>query len=315
MTTNSRGFRDIDHQPTPPGLKVVILGDSFMEATQVEIAQGFPALLADQLSRSLEGPLEAINLGVAGFGTLQETLAYAVEGSRYRPRLVLLGFYLDNDLADNSEEITRKLPGLYPRPYLMDGILVPGNYQQALRAFDEALAHEREWRLFTLARSAFPPPPPEERWTEQEALMAKYSAYECVESPMVTRAWDTTSRIFDRLKRTVEADGARLAVFSIPSKLEIDTRYRNTKEEGRLAALCISDPPAWHRLASLLLERRIPFLDLRSAFRNAERRSDGPDLYLATDEHWSVDGHALAADFVADAIRDGGLISKPESRR
>ena len=44
-----------------------------------------------------------INLGVGGFGTLQELLVLEQEGLRFDPDLVILAFYFGNDVANNSK--------------------------------------------------------------------------------------------------------------------------------------------------------------------------------------------------------------------
>ena len=46
--------------------------------------------------------LEVINLGVGGYGTLQEYLVFQEFGQKFEPDLVLLGFYIRNDVQNNS---------------------------------------------------------------------------------------------------------------------------------------------------------------------------------------------------------------------
>ena len=102
ISINSHGMRDREHQPEkPPGIyRILLLGDSFMEANQVAFEDAFPHLLEAKL-----GPrFEVINASVSGWGTDDE-LTYLIRyGFRFEPDLVLLGMTLNNDIQDNLAE-------------------------------------------------------------------------------------------------------------------------------------------------------------------------------------------------------------------
>ena len=55
--TNSRGYRDVEHElEKPPGVyRVVVLGDSFMEAGQVALEESFARVLEDELDGARRG--------------------------------------------------------------------------------------------------------------------------------------------------------------------------------------------------------------------------------------------------------------------
>jgi hypothetical protein len=103
---NSRGFRDTEHAYARPAAtqRIVVLGDSFMEAYSVELEEAFHKQLEAALG-SRGRSVEVINLGVGGYGTLQEYLMFMHEGRRYEPDYVLLAFYPGNDLRNNSLEL------------------------------------------------------------------------------------------------------------------------------------------------------------------------------------------------------------------
>ena len=94
VSYNSRGWRDREHAITKPiGVKrVLLLGDSFLEAYSVNFEDSFTYLLEEKLNRTAASKIESINLGVGGYGTLQAQLAYHYEGAQYSPDIVLLGF-------------------------------------------------------------------------------------------------------------------------------------------------------------------------------------------------------------------------------
>ncbi|MAG56930.1 MAG: hypothetical protein CMJ83_11605 [Planctomycetes bacterium] len=93
---------------TPGKYRVLALGDSFTEGTQVEEKD----LFTSRLARSAPD-LEVINAGVGGYGTVQQYLALRDRWLAYSPDLVIVMFF-GNDLADNC------LPyyaGIGPRPH------------------------------------------------------------------------------------------------------------------------------------------------------------------------------------------------------
>jgi hypothetical protein len=77
------------------------LADSFGEALQVNLDQTYHKQLEGLLADSLGRPVEVINAGVGGWGTDQEAIFYVAEGFRYQPEVVLLAFFVRNDMVNN----------------------------------------------------------------------------------------------------------------------------------------------------------------------------------------------------------------------
>ena len=116
IATNSAGFHDIEHrlQKPPDVYRIVMLGDSFMEAVQVPVGQGF----AQQLQGALQGWLnekrvEVINLGISGTGPAQYLQVLKARGLAYRPDLVIMAVHPGNDFFDSY----RPLSGSVTKPY------------------------------------------------------------------------------------------------------------------------------------------------------------------------------------------------------
>src|SRR5882672_4747890 len=102
FVTNNRGLRDTRNfaYDKPLGvLRVLSLGDSHTQGYEVRQEATFSAVLERYLeSRSVRA--QVLNAGVSGFSTAEE-LAYLIsEGYKYKPDVVVLGFYA-NDLGDN----------------------------------------------------------------------------------------------------------------------------------------------------------------------------------------------------------------------
>ncbi|MCL4216425.1 MAG: SGNH/GDSL hydrolase family protein, partial [Candidatus Hydrogenedentes bacterium] len=174
---NSQGLRDREHayEPEPDVFRVLVLGDSFMEAQQVWLED----CLARQLEKKLAGRrVEVINLGVTAYGTAQEYLLLGAEGLKYQPDLVVLAFFAHNDLTNNAFKLERILWGrddirVAGRPFLLPGkgpelAFTTPDYEKALAQYDKSLGahaardsrralHERTviGQLYTLAQRAY----------------------------------------------------------------------------------------------------------------------------------------------------------------
>lgn len=102
VITNHHGFHDTDHTfKNPDNLRrVVILGDSFIEALQVSLHQTTGRLLETLLNKGDE-KWEVISLARAGNSTAEEIILWEEWGRKFKPEYVVLVF-AKNDLLENE---------------------------------------------------------------------------------------------------------------------------------------------------------------------------------------------------------------------
>lgn len=227
---NARGFRTPERPyAKPPGTKrIVLLGDSHTEAYTVSDEETYAQVLEHALDAPLEARVEVISLGVGGFSTDQELLAYAIEGRRYEPDLVLLQF-CPNDPPFNLLE--RYWRGLKPRfvrygeELLLHGVPTPDRRSSGL--LNHALLRGSNFaRIF-------------------EGVFARMALTKAVRDTDEEEAWRVTELLIRDLADMVRQDGARFAVFN------------SNPDDARADA----------RLRELLARRGIPFVDIAPAFR------------------------------------------------
>jgi hypothetical protein len=101
---NALGFRDRDHeQAKPPGTRrVVVIGDSFCEAIQVNLEETFHQTLERLLNDLGTARWEVINLGVGDFGTAQAYIALTEYGLAFQPDVIIHQVFPLNDICNNS---------------------------------------------------------------------------------------------------------------------------------------------------------------------------------------------------------------------
>ena len=98
LRVNSRGLRSPEFEvPKPPGLRrVLVLGDSVTFGWGVEEEQNFSRRLEEALRQQLACPVEVLNSGVSGYGTVEEADFFTHEGLAFEPDVVLI-YYVEND--------------------------------------------------------------------------------------------------------------------------------------------------------------------------------------------------------------------------
>ena len=102
FVTNSKGFRnaaDFPYEKPAGTLRILNLGDSHTLGTEARQDFTFSAV-APRALQARGTAAEGINAGVSGFSTGEALAFLENEGVKYRPDVVVLGFYA-NDFEDN----------------------------------------------------------------------------------------------------------------------------------------------------------------------------------------------------------------------
>jgi hypothetical protein len=311
---NSHGLRgpECAYQKTAGRRRVLLLGDSFVEGYTVAESATVGSLLESTLSAT-GGAWEVLNGGTHGWSTDQEYLFWREEGVRYEPDDVVLFFYY-NDLAGNVSADGKPRfeadgrGGLHlvnaPVPRPADGdedagrsrpfYLLPWRGSMALRLLSNRTSEGSPdlHRLLARAGLVVPAPegpPPKELWP-----------FGAVYRTETDEMWDRTTAILALLARDVRTAGARLFVFYVPARFEVDERaWSLTRKRYRLGPRWKPDRVA-ERLRAACGELALPLLDPRAELI-AEERS-GRRAYFPQDGHWTEAGHAAAAAVVARAL-------------
>jgi hypothetical protein len=299
VCANSLGLRDVEHPVAKPAgaFRILVLGDSFMEAVQVSLEDSFARRL-ERLHAADGRAVEVINAGISGWGTDDQLAYLRLYGSRFRPDLVLVGMTLHNDVSDNlsSDWYEFRDGQLLPQPVPLFSAF---DYRR-LQVQTFLAAHSqiyqalfRAWRARDFSAGA----------KALDAYVANLVS--ATQAPDVARGWAKTEALFDELTREASAAGARSAVFLIPLWIQVDParledfRARHP-ESGSLALRAPQE-----RMIAWGARARVPVIDLQAAF--AAEQARGVTLYLERDGHWTPAGHLLAADEVGRQLEALGI--------
>lgn len=335
VTYNSEGWRDIEPQSRMNAdVRVAVLGDSFVEAYSVAYEEAFSSRLGE-LAKADGRDIEAFNFGVGGYGTLQEYLVYKQIAPSYRPHLVLLGFYLGNDVRNNDARLESVIntgqEKVESRPFFRptssgEWSVSVIDIEDARRRFEQERLRRERWPLRDARKSVLLrvigrtfrrlqdfgsfDGTAGNRTTSHfvGADMSRFGVHFCEEPEEMTSAWKLTSALLTQLRDEVHANGARLVVFTVPAVEEVEVKAMDIALADVVDGdrICLESTPGYDRLSNVLNSLGIDSVDLLPAFREAARK-DNASLFRR-EGHWGPAGHALAAEIVFREVQRRRLI-------
>jgi hypothetical protein len=319
---NSLGLRDrhTAYEKPPSTFRILMLGDSYLEGVQVEQPQLVSERLEAMLNTTSATPIEVVNAGVAAYGTAQELMFFEGDGRRYQPDLVVLLFYVGNDVKNNSYQI--EIPG--------------GNKALALKPYFEL---DRDGSLRLLPG----PPPRHDPWVITAMRRCCWS-YDILEGTIFARwgppfahedlevvggartplqenyatrpegswrqAWRLTEALLARLRDDAHAEGAPLLLVGVPDWRALDDEvWRQTVLGARGTHVGLSADAPNTQLREIATRLGIIYLDMLPPLRRQTRDGEGP-FYFAHDGHWTAAGHAFAAQMIAEMLHEHGIASR-----
>lgn len=128
---NKAGFRDNDHDlEKAPGIRrVLVIGDSVTEASDLEWEDVFSSRIQAALGRSYE----VVTLAMGGVNTPQEIHLLEKEGLAYKPDLVVLNFVLNDCDFFTEYNATRRYQAEKDSVIGVFGLTVNPNFKRTLK--------------------------------------------------------------------------------------------------------------------------------------------------------------------------------------
>ncbi|MCB0210577.1 MAG: SGNH/GDSL hydrolase family protein [Anaerolineae bacterium] len=335
---NSQGMHDTEHPLTKPAntYRIMLLGDSFVEARQVIETETAHQILEDLLNKSgSEKQYSVISAGVPAWGTGQQLLYYRSQGRQFQPDLVVLMVYLGNDITDNLPVHSVKLSGVdHYAPYfaLCNGMLDPepwvyapgvtptmGNCSPTQKQLAEQLQwlywHTHLYRvlgpLFNLRQLEFfnKDLPNIHLYVplDNETFRQSFPR----ENHMLDYGWRVTFEIIKELQREVEANGSQLAIVLIDSAEVINLVASPPEAQAARAEsmpyLALTEPDLPEKkFRQALAETGIEIFNLQTELVDYTRQHD-ESLFFPHDKHWNQLGNRVVAGILYDWLEDRWL--------
>jgi hypothetical protein len=322
---NSKGLRGPDY-PYEKGdaYRVLVLGDSFVEAYQVAREEMLTTLLEKRLRELTGKRVEVINAGTSGYSTDQELLFFTSEGKKYKPDVTVVMFY-DNDLFYNAQPRYWRVNK--PLFVFTDGgelelTNVPvspsapndGEQERGTKAFlrdnSQLYIYVRDGLKRNLAVHRFlvdigimtagDRHGEDGSYDTLDLVPAEFRAYSGRELPEgVVLAWKTTAALLGKLREETAATGSELLVFHIPPRFAVNAESGDAFARQYSGLL---DPSRINRdLEQVCEQRGIDFSNPLQRLRDQTARQE-QSLYFDVDSHWNPAGQAFVADLLAEEI-------------
>jgi len=303
VTFNSVGMRDREHDlEKPPGVfRILLLGDSFMEALQVPFDSSFPALLERGLAERTGKRVEVVSAGVSGWGTDDELRYLTQYGLRYQPDLVLVAMTLHNDISDNLRQEWHTLRGgaLVEQPVQPMSTLRYKVVQ--LKAF---LA--TRFQLYQLWRRV-------RHGAEMRQVGSRLKSHVVqlflVPTPStIAEGFDLTGHLLASMRDSTAPAHGRIALVMLPIVYQLsDSMFAGFVHAAGLPSQEMQIGRPQQVITRIADSLGIESIDLLPAFRKWVADSTAP-LYLTWDGHWNDAGHHLAAQVVVRRLVDDGFV-------
>ncbi|MBE9143263.1 SGNH/GDSL hydrolase family protein [Planktothrix mougeotii] len=322
---NSDGLRDQDYAIAKPKntFRIAVLGDSFTLASQVPANSNYTSVLEKTLGNcaKFKGKnIEVLNFGVDGYGTAQELITLREKVGKYNPDLVIVSFFIGNDVIDNS----RKLENNYYRPFFVykNGQLEPDFSFRNLpmgysnRYLITTVDHLPDWlvnhsRILQVAKKA--------ELEYRKNNLVKHSNQLSVttfrepQNSDWKEAWQITEALLRLMAQEVKDKGAKflLMVIADPMQVHQDEATRHFfKVSNKIDNLYYPN----EQLKNIGKRNNFPVLDLAPDFQ-AYAKQNQVCLHgfeknnTLCGGHWNLKGHHLAAELITNQLckTDNGL--------
>jgi lysophospholipase L1-like esterase len=298
---NALGFHDRDYpveRPTPGTYRILVLGDSYVAAWEVPVADTFHKLLEARLHA--EDPLRRASYEVIAFGqgrTAQETEIEWLRkyGALYHPDMVLLLFFCGNDFMEN-DAATFAAASRFGNHYIKE--IAP----RKIRVYEKLLLFPSSRLNGLLADAAA------EYYAEHLDRFVPGISREDLEDPEIgiyrnplppewPEAFDRTGKLLNLMRRETEAIHARFFVAALSGPQSMgEVAERELWAEARDPRFDYQRPERWIREWAKHAE--VPLVELGPPLAKIGRR----EVFWKHDQHLNPRGHAAVADLLYPAL-------------
>ncbi|MAF43263.1 MAG: hypothetical protein CMI54_03710 [Parcubacteria group bacterium] len=312
---NSFGFLDEEHSYEKPleKYRIVFIGDSFTEATNVLRQNTFPKILEKELNEIYENKVETINLGSNGFGTAHEYLTLKEYGLKFSPDLVIL-LFIENDLENNLVKFGSDINPAFdvvggellqirtPRPLKGSGLrsFISNNLQ-----FPRFLVHQFSKISFfknifinqNLISAVKDSP--------EDAIPFSRRSYSEVfqEDEDILKSWRITKALIKEIAELSKDNHSDFLVVVPDGPPDPDAEASLLREYPELQNIDLD--LVRNTILDYFQEEKINYIDLFSAVQNVKE-----SLHYPSEDggHYNLAGHQLMAKAIFDHIQENNII-------
>ena len=338
---NSQSMRDVEHTISKQRdiKRILGLGDSFTFGCSVDYEYAYLTQLEKKLNNN-GNKVEIIKAGVGGYGTDNEYYYLVNYGLKYKPDIVLVGFFAGNDVRDTMLGFHKcnMANGTVWRAAYSDkyttangvtkwnetilrshGVIKNTEKKEKNEAFSvfkstilTLFPHSTRffYGKYKIIKNKFFDPGEGSRISKSQTnltILNYETFYKKEYSDDVERGWNETFNFLMRIKNLTEAKNSTLVVVIIPVGEQVHKEdWELRKMEYGLNEKDFDLEKPQKKLINFCEGNIISYIDLLPKFK--EKAMNGDRLYYKSDVHWNEKGHELAADIIAESLLKENLL-------
>jgi len=315
---NNLGYRGKEFSiPKPPdNLRVLIIGDSMTFGWGVADSETYPYLIENILKEKGVNNVEVINAGYKGGLSPDSFYVYLKnEGLKLSPDIIILGFFVGNDITDLSGNIWEKTDnnGLPEKVasccHAVDGHILRNKYI----TFKYRYPILRESHLFIslvdILQQKFHLFPEQTAFSFRgETMMFCTLNPDCIHLFSIEE--EKTLRLIREMNNLAKNKGSKFLVAMLPVDLQL---YSQAKDKYARYNITWGPKPGEEaflqkRLADYFDQNDIKYLDLYQYF---DQNRDRGYPFFPIDAHFNKIGTQLAAESISQYLLENKLVKLP----
>lgn len=295
ITINEDGFRDSPFKEKNKANTIMVLGDSFVSNIAVKDEAVFTHIMENKLNNTA-----VYNMGVNGYGQLQEYLILKKWLPQLQPQLAIVVIYLRNDFTDNIGDF----PWLYPRPtavFEKDSvikIIAPSLDDYAVKE-QNPLYYNSHLFLFikrsienikakSVAKEISTQAPPETNTCRVPLTEATVARYELMQ------------KLILEINTFGQENNTPILFALAPSMFQVEDRLWAQVQDYDPSITVKRDYPN-EQLIAFAKAKQLHMIDLMPALKKADQ--NGIKMYNAHEQHWTTAGNEVVAQALSNYIK------------
>lgn len=295
VQVNEDGYRDVSFLSKNEDTKIMVLGDSFVSNISVEDDQVFTQVIESQLANT-----SVYNLGVNGYGQVQEYLVLKEWYPKLQPDLIVVLIYLRNDFTDNMG----KYPWLYPRPTAVFDTDVPVQIIPPSTEYQtkEKLPFYYSSHLYRFVKKSLS----NIKSKTVKGGNASYTppeVYTC-QYPMTEESkemYDTMERMILEMHQYGKDKNTPVVFALAPSMVQVEEDLWSQVTAYDSSIHLQNDLPN-ATLSAFAKANNISIIDLMPALKKAHQ--SGVKMYNSQEQHWTKEGNKVVGDVLSKHIQE-----------
>jgi SGNH hydrolase-like domain, acetyltransferase AlgX len=288
---NSLGFKDLEYSQEKPDdvFRIISIGDSFVYGV-VPYEYNFLTILDTKLNET--GSFEVINMGIPGIGPREYLSVCANEGIKFDPDLVLVCFFIGNDIIEGYETREKTVDKLsytvaftkflYNLKKFYTGKIIHGstvyNDENPTFTTEKYISIEKQRSVIFLKEN--------HKYLDQ--VLSENIHY------------------LKKINTLCRHSGCRMCVVIIPDEIQLNPVLQtDTIQAMNRSEIEFDFHKPTAALMKMLSDEAIPALDLLPYFASDIVTEN---LFKPRDSHWNIAGNAFAAEILFTELKKQTLL-------